>query len=273
MISIAMLLLFQAGIADKPAPQLAIPRIPTQHECMEQGWPDACDMAYPDIFAGTREREMARAKLADALVTRVLTEAEMNQVLKLGEFILMEPGKLYSEKDIHREYAEDLTIQSEIRKLHPKPVVAPPVQHSDKHKKPIVFNLCPVPAPVGMLPQQYANCIPPPPVQHKTPPELAQATDPNGVTWYAGGSFLCMGNACNAPTSEDIEAPRSRQRDFAECGEMIDLRKGQSNYAEGERVYFCPEGEYKFTPAPQADKPGCYTAPDGVNEPKRRMRP
>jgi hypothetical protein len=62
------------------------------------------------------ERQYQHQKaLADALTTRVLTDKEMNEVLKMGSSIYISPEQPYSQDDLDHRFVSALMIQTQLR--------------------------------------------------------------------------------------------------------------------------------------------------------------
>lgn len=87
------------------------------------------DTSAPHGFKGRWERDLKaekelakwekhRADLAHALTTRVLTDAEMREVLDQGYTILTQDGIPYDPVEVQSVYANSILIQDELRSLH-----------------------------------------------------------------------------------------------------------------------------------------------------------
>ena|ERR1700734_3235316 len=99
---------------DKPVPKCSDGGMAgggyTEYTCINGKWVEDVEGEKQD-----QEYEAHKQKLASALTTRVLTPAEMSEVLSFGPDIFVQPMQAFFQDDVDKRFVTALDIQRELR--------------------------------------------------------------------------------------------------------------------------------------------------------------
>ena len=85
----------------------------TQYKCSAQGrW-----VVDTEAMKAAADEDAHRHKLAAALISRVLTEAELDEVMQQGIYLITEPMQPFSEEEKTKEFNDDLAQQFRLRQI------------------------------------------------------------------------------------------------------------------------------------------------------------